>query len=285
MSTQITQAFVQHYRENVIQLAQQKTSRLRAAVSEEKVTGEAAYFDLIGASAAQKRTTRHGDTPLVETPHTRRKAVLTDYEWADLIDRQDQVRMLSSMQSEYVQAGGMAMGRAIDDVIIAAFNATAITGKDGTGSQAFPAGQQVGVGAAGLTLTKLRAAAKLLDQGEVEKEDRFIVTSAEQIDDLLGDTQVTSSDYNTVKALKHGEIDSFLGFRFLHSERLPVDGNGDRLCFAWQKRGMKLAFGEDVVTKITERSDKSYAMQVYLCMTLGAVRMEEARVVEIACAE
>jgi len=96
---------------------------------------------------------------------------------------------------------------------------------------------------------------------------------------------VTSSDYNTVKALKHGEIDSFLGFRFLHSERLPVDGSGDRLCFAWQKRGLKLAFGEDVVTKITERSDKSYAMQVYLCMTLGAVRMEAARVVEIACAE
>ena len=75
MSTQISQAFVQQYRDNVMQLAQQKTSRLRAAISEERVTGESAYFDLIGASAAQKRTTRHGDTPLVETPHTRRKAL------------------------------------------------------------------------------------------------------------------------------------------------------------------------------------------------------------------
>jgi hypothetical protein len=263
MSTQITTAFVQQYKDNVMHLSQQKGSRLRACVTEEHVTGESVFFDLIGQTAAQKRTTRHGDTPLVETPHTRRKCILADY----------------------VLAGGMAMGRAYDDVIIAAFNATAITGKDGTGTATLPAGQKISAAAAGLTIAKLRAADKALNKGEVEKEERFIVTTAEQIEDLLATTEVTSSDYNTVKALKQGEIDTFLGFKFIHSERLPLDGSGNRLCFAWQRRGIRLGVGMDMTTRIDERSDKSYATQIYLSQTIGAVRMEEARVVEIACVE
>jgi hypothetical protein len=31
------------------------------------------------------------------------------------------------------------------------------------------------------------------------------------------------------------------------------------------------------------RRDKSLATQVYLCMTFGAVRIEEEKVVEVAC--
>ena len=285
MSTQITTAFVQQYKDNVMHLAQQNGSRLRACVTEEAVTGESVLFDLIGQTAAQKRTTRHGDTPLVETPHTRRKCILADYEWADLIDQQDRVRLLGDPKSDYVLAGGMAMGRAMDDVIIAAFNATAITGKDGSGTATLPSGQKISAAAAGLTIAKLRAADKALNKGEVEKEERFIVTTAEQIEDLLATTEVTSSDYNTVKALKQGEIDTFLGFKFIHSERLPLDGSGNRLCFAWQRRGIRLGVGLDMVTRIDERSDKSYATQIYVAQTIGAVRMEEARVVEIACVE
>ena len=43
--------------------------------------------------------------------------------------------------------------------------------------------------------------------------------------------------------------------------------------------------GKEPMAKIDERSDKSYATQVYYCQTLGATRMEEAKVVEIACNE
>jgi hypothetical protein len=71
MSTQITTAFSQQFSSNVQLLSQQMGSVLRGAVSEESVTGEKAFFDQIGSTAAVKRTSRHGDTPMVETPHSR----------------------------------------------------------------------------------------------------------------------------------------------------------------------------------------------------------------------
>ena len=94
MSTQITTAFVEQYSSNVAMLAQQMGSRLRAAVDVENVTGKNAFFDQVGVTAAQVRTSRHADTPQIDTPHSRRRLSLSSYEWADLIDEQDKVRML-----------------------------------------------------------------------------------------------------------------------------------------------------------------------------------------------
>ena len=37
--------------------------------------------------------------------------------------------------------------------------------------------------------------------------------------------------------------------------------------------------------RIDERADKSYATQVYYCMSIGATRMEEAKVVEVQATE
>lgn len=86
MSTQITTAFVQQFSANVTLLAQQTGSMLRNAVNVETVKGEKAFFEQIGKAAAVQRTSRHGDTPLVDTPHSRRMVTLTTYEWADLVD-------------------------------------------------------------------------------------------------------------------------------------------------------------------------------------------------------
>jgi len=143
MSTQITTAFVEQYKSNVFHLAQQKGSRLRGAVKTETVTGKAHFFERIGSTAAQLRTSRHSDTPRVDTPHSRRKVTMNDYDWADLIDNEDKVRMLISPQSEYAQAGAYAMGRAMDDAIIAAATGNALGGVAGGTSIALPPGQKV----------------------------------------------------------------------------------------------------------------------------------------------
>ncbi|MGB1882258.1 MAG: phage capsid protein, partial [Gammaproteobacteria bacterium] len=152
MSVQITTAFSQQFSSNVALLSQQRGSILRGAVREESVTGEKAFFDQVGAVAAVKRTSRHGDTPLVETPHSRRQVTLETYEWADLIDDADKVRMLIDPTSTYAQAAAAAMGRAIDDEIIAAATGTAKTGKSGSTSTSLPAGQQIAAGSADLTI-------------------------------------------------------------------------------------------------------------------------------------
>jgi len=97
---------------------------------------------------------------------------------------------------------------------------------------------------------------------------------------LLGTTQVTSSDFNTVKALANGEVNSFLGFNFIVSNRLSKTGNL-RSNLVWCMDGIKLAVGQDLISRIDERADKGYATQVYNCMSIGATRMEEEKVVTI----
>ena len=111
-----------------------------------------------------------------------------------------------------------------------------------------------------------------------------MAVSPDQIEALLGTTQVTRSDFNTVKALASGQVDSFMGFRFIVSNRLAKTGD-IRTCFAWAEDGIKLAIGKDVMAKIDERADKSYSTQVYYCMTMGVTRMEEAKVIQVECSE
>ena len=286
MSTQITTAFVNQFSANVQMLSQQMGSLLRNAVDVESVNGEKAFFDQVGSAAAVKKTSRHADTPLIETPHTRRMVTMADYEYADLIDDQDRVRLLIDPTSTYGRAAAAAMGRAMDDEIIAAALGTALTGKDGSTSTALPAGQKIAHGSAGLTIAKLVSAKELLDAASVDPSiPRHIIVSPKQISDLLNNTTVTSSDFNTVKALAQGEINTFVGFNFIVSNRLTTDSNSDRQVIAFASDGIKLAMGKEPSAKIDERADKSYATQVYYCQTIGATRMEEEKVVEIACNE
>jgi len=284
MSTQITTASVEQYKSNVFHLAQQKGSRLRGAVKSETVTGTSHYFERIGATAAQVRTTRHSNTPQIDTPHSRRKVTLADYDWADLIDQEDKVRMLISPQSEYAKAGAYAMGRAMDDAIIAAASGNAFGGVAGATTIALPASQQIAVGASSLSVAKLISAKEILDASDVDPdEQKYLVCSAKEITALLGEEKITSADYNSVKALVAGQVDTFMGFKFIRTERIAQDGSGDNLALAFTQSAIGLALGRDIQTRISERDDKNYATQVFLSMTIGATRVEDEKVVEIAC--
>jgi len=286
MSTQITTAFVQQFSANIQMLSQQMGSLLRTAVDVESVNGEKAFFDQVGAASAVLRTSRHADTPLVDTPHSRRMVTMSDYEYADLIDDQDKVRLLADPTSTYSRAAAAAMGRAMDDVIITAALGTANTGKEGATSTALPSTQKIAHGSAGLTIAKLLSAKEILDANSVDPSiTRHIVVSPKQISDLLNNTTVTSSDFNTVKALAQGELNTFVGFNFIVSNRLTTDSNSDRQVIAFASDGIKLAVGKEPSARIDERADKSYATQVYYCQSVGATRMEEEKVVEIACNE
>ena len=283
MSSQITTAFVQQYSANIQMLSQQMGSLLRDKVRVESIVGKNAFFDQVGSVTAQLRTSRHADTPQSDTPHSRRRVSLADYEFADLIDQQDKVRLLIDPTSSYAQAAAMAMGRAMDDVIITAALGTAYTGETGTGTETVQTG--VVKGTTGLTVAKLILAKDLLDKADVDPSiPRHIIVGPEQLGNLLGDSEVTSSDFNTVKALVRGELDSYLGFKFTVSNRLPKTGN-DRTCIAYAQDGLLLGIGKDISARIDERADKSYATQVYYCQTIGATRMEKAKIVPIVAIE
>jgi hypothetical protein len=287
MSFEVTTAFVQQYTTNVQLLLQQRGSKLREYCSMGSYTGKAAKaVEQIGAVTAQKKTSRHSDTPLISTPHDARWIFPEDFEWADMIDDQDKLRMLIDPTSPYAMNGAYALGRSLDDIIITAALGTAKTGENGSNDTAFAtATQQIAVGATGLTVAKLRTAKKILTANEVDvmNDPLYIAVTAQQVDDLLGTTEVTSADFNSIKALVQGDIDSFMGFKFVNIERLGLDGSNDRRCFAWAKSGLHVGMWNDINTKITERADKSYATQVYVKGTFGATRTDEKKVVEIIC--
>lgn len=193
--------------------------------------------------------------------------------------------MLIDPTSTYARAAAGAISRQIDSTIIAAATGTSKTGKSGSTSTTMLAANQIANGSADMTVAKLLSCKEIMDNADIDPSiPRHIVVAPAQISALLNTTEVKSSDYNTVKALARGELDSYLGFKFHTSTRLSKTGN-IRTCFAWAEDGILLAVGRDTQARITERDDKSYSTQVYYCATFGATRMEEEKVVQIDCDE
>lgn len=288
MSSQVTTAFVKQFSSTVQLLSQQRGSVLRNAVRNERISAEEAFFEQIGVTTAVKKTERHGDTPLIDTPFARRRVAPEDYEWADLVDKEDRIRMLIDPQAPMVQTAAYAFGRAIDQAIIQSADAVAYTGK--TGSIATPydtnndVAVSVGGAGTGLNLAKLLQAKYVLDHYDVDPSlTRYIIVNAKQLQNLLNVTQIQSADYNSIKALVQGEINTFLGFKFLRTELIGKDGNNDDKVLFFASDGLLLATGADIRARISERGDKGYATQVYLSMTVGATRMEEKKVGRILC--
>ena len=288
----ITTAFVKQFGSNLDFLVQQKGSVLRNAVRLETVTGEEAYFDQLASTAAIRKTTRNSDTPLIKSDHRRRRVSMYDYEWADLIDKEDKLKMLIDPNSDYAINAAWALGRSIDDAIIECFSNTAYTGKAGATATSFTAANIVSGGATRLTLQKLLDAKGKLDAADCDpNEERYIAVTSTQLIDLLGITEIKDADFNTVRALVRGEVDTFLGFKFIICNRLSYPygltsvAANFRSIPVWLKSGVVLALGKEINTQITQRADKSYATQVYASMGIGATRMEEAKVVQILCTE
>lgn len=290
MSTEITDAFVQQYRANIIHLSQQDDSRLINAVQlKENVTGKNVFFDRLGEQSMTQLTSRHADTQQVDTPHSRRMASLAPFTVADLIDDPDQIRTLIDPTNAYAKSQGSAIGRTQDDIIIAAALGAAATGETGSGSASLGAANKVTIQVGGggsdafLNLDKVLQAKRKMDALEVKKNGRFLVYDAIQMEAMLALEKVTSADFNVVRALVMGEIDTYLGFKWIHSERLTTDSNSDTQVFTFQEDAIGLGIGRLRETRITEESTKNYATQVWSYLDMGAVRIEEAGVVEIAC--
>lgn len=317
MSVNVNQAFVQQYSTNIMMLLQQQGSKLRNTVQNYSFVGKAASMaEQFGQVSPVRNQSRHSDTPLISTPQDKRWIYPNDYDWADLIDNQDKLRMLVDPAGPYTMAGVWSMGRAMDDEIISGFFNANNTGENGTtstgtlyafGSNSQSVAANVGASAAtGLNIAKLRRAKRILLESfvDVDNDPLYCVISAKQHDDLLNEAQAISLDYNNRPVLVDGKITSFMGFNFVISERIPgagaynaainpaitsADSDGSYVAGSrwmvpvYAKSGLALGMWNDIQTSVDRRPDKRNSYQVYVTGTFGGARLEEKRCVIINC--
>ena len=290
--------WIETFKDEMFHLAQQKGSKLRNLVRTRIVNGDATYFERLAPSDPVEKSTRHTPTPILDVSHSRRKLTMRDFLWNDLVDAEDKRRMLVDPVGAYTTNAGMSMGRKWDDLILGADHSTpgdpqindGIIGDaydyDGSAIAFDTANQEVPAGGAGMTIDKLTEAKYIMDNNDVDESDRIIVIGPKQLQDLLNTTEVTSADYNSVKALVKGDLDTFLGFKFVTMTRLPLDASdGDRVCVAFQKNCVGLGINRDIEIRRDERSDVSYALQVFARFTSNATRVDDAGVVRVVCSE
>lgn len=311
MNSQIETWRVQQYSANVYHLAQQEGSVIAPLVRSEKFNGKAEFFDRLGEATAQDKVGRNTDTPNLNVDHSRRMVTTVTREWGTLVDRKDKLQNVHSPVSEYTKAAAMGLGRRRDQVLIEAAFGNAIVGETGASTTALGNAQKVTAVSSSVlayaNVQMLRKAKLKMDQGKV-KGKRYIIHSADFLEALLSQTEVTSSDYNSVKALVAGELNTFLGFEFKPCEEMDAylastydtatykfnattglyDSGGTALGgtekVALAMVGDGLIEGEtngSFIAKIEPRADKGYSQQIYTAMDVGGVRMEEAKIVQL----
>ena len=290
MSITIDQAHVRQFGTSIDLLQQQMESAFRNRVRFFSVNAEAYEFDQVDAVEMQDLVARHQDTNLVNVPHTRRVIQPKPASVADLIDEADAERIITDPQNAYVRTFAAASNRKHDQRVIDVLFATAVTGKGGSSTAAWPgAAFTVAEGSANLTVAKMREAARILRANENPRDGDmnrwYMGYTASQLDSLLGETETTSSDFNTVKALVQGEINEFLGFEHFTTELFQIDSSSIRDCVAYRKMSVALGASDEGSASIRVRADKEDSVQVRYRNNSGATRADEKGVVKIECNE
>ena len=153
---------------------------------------------------------------------------------------------------------------------------SAATGEDGSTLVALPSSQKVAAGTTGLTFTKLNTVRRIFNENEYDGP-LYAVIRPDALEDLLMETEIQSFDYNTVKTLVSGEIDTFMGIKFIISNRLSAG-----VAYVFGEDAVKLGMGMDITVEIDKRADKNNNIQVLAVASFGAVRMEDELVVEVS---
>lgn len=257
----------------------QAMSELRGTVrTRTGVNGSTHKFPVIGKGVAALRIHQQDVTPLGVT-YAHATATLSDWNASEYSDIFMQAKVNFDERRELVQVVSHAIGRRHDQIIIDALVA---------GTPTSSVTNDIGGTDSNLNVAKLKEAKRKLDTLNVPKEDRFIAVHASSMESLLGETPVISADYNTVKALVQGDLDTFLGFKFItlgdrDEGGLPLATN-DRSCFAWHKAAVGMAEGIAPRTTIDWIPEKR-SFLVSADFSAGAVMIDADGVVEIVCRE
>ena len=279
MAVSISNAFVTLFDSEVKQAYQGQ--RLLAGVTRERagVEGSIVKFPKIGKGSATIRVPQTDVTPL-NVSYSQVTATMEDYIAAEYSDIFNQQKVNFNERQELVQVVSGAIARRMDQIVLDALDAS---------STSLTVANSIGGATTNLNIEKLREAKKLLDGKNVPMEGRSILIHANSLSALLGETEVTSADFNTVRALVTGDINTFMGFRFItFGDRdeggLPVDGSDDRTLYAFHRDALGLGIGMNQTSRVDYIAEKT-SFLVASMFSAGAVAIDDEGIVKITCRE
>ncbi len=279
MSKNLTNAAVTEF-DSEVKHEYQGMKTLRECVTVRTgVTGEAYKFTRMGKGLANQKASQADVTPM-DIAHDRQTATLANWNAPEYTDIFDQAEVNFDEKSELAQTIAKAIGRREDQIIIDTLaGVTYATTNDQDPDTGFSA-----TVATNFTLDTMRTAKAHLDDIEAEDSDRFFCIRTNALQQLLEDNTVTSQDFNTVKALVNGDLDTFLGFKIKTIGTRQEGGlpgvAATRQAFAWQKAAIGIAVGIDMKTTIDWVAQKTswLANGIYKA---GAVAREPQGIVRI----
>ncbi len=298
----IEQNYQVKYSEKWGSYLQQEASRLEKYVTVETgLSGKMVAFDQYGLLSFTEKTSRMGSTVLDEAPTVRRVIHPHIYTKAVGFDEFDAKKLahIDIPVSKTIESLRAAAARSMDSLMISSFLGTNYTGENGTTEVDFDSEQVIAEDYvesgteidSNLTVAKLRRALSMLEQAEAWSEERraygdelVLACTSSQIHSLLQENEITSYDYNAVRALAEGKLDNFLGFRIIRTELIPAT-DGVRNCLAWVKSKAQFGIWDDFKVKISVRDDLDEALQIRAKFACGATRLQEDAFVRIDCKE
>lgn len=275
MSKFLSQAAVTEF-DNEVKHQYQQNGKLRDCVTQRTgVTGEAYKFTRMAKGLANQKASQADVTPM-DIEHSRQTAILENWNAPEYTDIFDQAEVNFDEKQELAGTIAMALARRVDQIIIDSMTAVTYSATPSTIDE----GTTVAAGGTGLTVAKLRAASRALSALGVDESDRYWAYTAADRESLLAEEEVTSSDYNTVKALVNGDINSFVGFQFKLVDDRTEGGLPANVNYAWHKKAVGLAVGMDINTRVDWVAQKTS----WLCngmLKCGAVAREGNGIVKI----
>jgi hypothetical protein len=279
MAVSLSNAFVTLFDAEVKQAYQASAMLVPAVRQRRGVEGSTVKFPKVGKGAATLRVAQTDITPL-NVGFSSVTCTLQDWNAAEYSDIFSQAKVNFDERSELVKVVASAMGRRQDQLIL---DALAASGTSLTVSN------DIGASDSNMNIAKLREAKRLMDKNNVPPDNRHIIIHANGLSNLLSESTVTSSDFNTVKALVQGELNTYMGFQFhVLGDRseggLAIDASLDRKCFAFHRDALGYAEGIGMRTEINYIAEKT-SWLVNEVFSAGAITIDAEGIVELTCRE
>jgi len=311
--------FIDQFKDTLYHVCQQKDSKFGLAVKVEPVLGaEDKAFDMTGKLNLVEKTGRNVQTPTIDPTAQRRWVSTTPYHQSVLYDRDDDLSMLIDPTSDFQLDLRRAVNVQKDDIILAAFDATVTSGRRAgetitwagqKGNTAYTAPTTYGVTVGrtipfdtsegncnatdvGMTVEKIELIKEYFNFNDVDEDiPIWCAISPRQATNLFGQEEYVNIDYSQQKPLPTGRIlKNWHGINWIISNKIVKVTNGDIAgtddvykCWAWAQDGIILGVADEITTELTIESTLSYSQRVYVHMNMGAMRMDEDKVLKVEC--